>query len=50
MFLTAGALVMSLVLMLRANSLYEQSREMLSFVIDILIEKEDSDSNEQSEN
>ena len=49
MFLTAGALVMALVLMLKANTLYAQCMDILSFVIDVL-KHEDSDSNEQSEN
>ena len=36
MFLTAGALVMALVLMLKANTLYAQCREILGFAVEIL--------------
>ena len=60
MFLTAGALVMALVLMLKANTLYAQCREILDFAVEILDGEfiaaglkqrhDDSDSNEQSEN
>ena len=49
MFLTAGALVMALVLMLKANTLYAQCMDILSFVIDVL-KHEDSNSSKQSEN
>ena len=50
MFLTAGALVMALVLMLKADALCAQCREILSFVIDSFMKEERSDSHEQSEN
>ena len=49
MFLTAGALVLALVLMLKADAIFAQCMDILSFVIDVL-KHDDSDSHKQSEN
>ena len=59
MLLTAGALVMALIMLLRANSMYERSWAILQFTLKALLhegDEEDSDrkvyqeKNEQSEN
>ena len=36
MFLTGGVLVMTLVLLLKANDIYARSREVLDFSVEIL--------------
>lgn len=49
MFLTVGTLVLALVLMLKADAIFAQCKDILSFVIDVL-KHDDFDSHKQSEN